>query len=428
MTKEFSVDFALRPSKLGVVSGVEGAPIDTLHDGWDFSAELSRMNTPLVRLSPSRRRPYLRLCSIFPSVSLDPTLPESYDFSLADGYILSAAGSGAKLLLSLGECDKRYLDEPEKWAEACIGIIAHYNEGFADGYKLGIKYCELFAHEGGALKEGVTPEAHAELYRTVARALKERFPRLKLGGYSAGGFRALNHIDASEDERRQLEYLDAYLSALRAPERAPLDFLSWCCHADEPEEITVHANYARSYLAQHGYKRTESIITSLSLGAAALERRYPAYLASALVIAESSSADTVISASILPYSADNALFTLDDCSEHHPYAAYEVMTSFGELYRLGRRASSSQDFRREVYLLAAADKAGAGLLLVSRDFSGTVRVELKNAPSDKCKIKGIIGGGKRGAGYLTEREGIPLGQGALTLKVGKNEVYFITLL
>ena len=166
---------------------------------------------------------------------------------------------------------------------------------------------------------------------------------------------------------------------------------------------------------------------SLTLGASPMERAYAANLASALLIAESSSVDMVFSASFLPYSRQNTLFTLDDCTEHHLYSGYEVMSAYADVLALGKRAYTSQDFRREAYILASTSDAGSALLLVTREFMGSVAIEIKGTTAKACKIKGIIGGGKRGAGYITEREGIPLGQGTLALKVGKNEVYLITL-
>jgi hypothetical protein len=38
----------------------------------------------------------------------------------------------------------------------------------------------------------------------------------------------------------------------------------------------------------------------------------------------------------------------------------------------------------------------------------------------------LVGGGEKGAGFFTEEKGLPLRDGPLNLRIGKNEVYFLT--
>ena len=426
MNKEFTVDFGGNGARLRAVYGVCGAPVEPRLFGWDFTEEYKEMMPRGVRLD-ARNAAALSATEIFLDISCDPADPTAYDFAEADRIVLAARECGASLLLSLGEYGRRartLLSRPELLAEIYCGIISHYNEGFAEGCKLGIKYCELFALEGcfGSAEE------HAALYAQVSSRIKERFPRLKLGAYSSGGFKSLNNLDVSDAERGYMSYLESFLSALSAcTTGAALDFFSWRADVDSPEELALHANYAKHYLAQFGFKRCESILTGLTLSDKPTSRECPSSLASAVILAQRGNIDAAYPFSAYPYSPSNSLFTLDDATDKHEYAAYETARCLGELFSMKNEVPSSPDYRREVYLLAASDKDRAAILLVTRAFSGTVSIEISGLDAREYKIKGILGGGKRGVGYSTEKSGIPITDGKILLKTGKNEVYFLLL-
>ena len=70
----------------------------------------------------------------------------------------------------------------------CEHIIRHYNEGWANGFKLGIEYWEIWNEPDGKKPNGDqpnwsgTPEEFYEMYSVTAAHLKKRFPKLKIGG------------------------------------------------------------------------------------------------------------------------------------------------------------------------------------------------------------------------------------------------------
>ena len=58
-----------------------------------------------------------------------------------------------------------------KWTEICAGIVRHYNCGWANGFKFGIKYWEIWNEpENPPMWDG-TRQEFFELYRTASLRL-----------------------------------------------------------------------------------------------------------------------------------------------------------------------------------------------------------------------------------------------------------------
>ena len=133
----------------------------------------------------------------------------------------------------------------------------HYNEGWANGFKLGIKYWEIWSAPDTAECWAGDRQEYFELYRITANHLRERFPRIKIGAYGARGFYSLNRLDASEEMKTYLPYMQQFFAYITKPETAaPLDFFTWACYTSNPEELAMHAKYARTYLDGAGLRRT----------------------------------------------------------------------------------------------------------------------------------------------------------------------------
>ena len=439
------VDFTKRNGRIKPVSSAVGGPRSGPLLEVDFTEEFKAASIPAVRVRnaqfPYGFNQYVDVHCIFPDLTRDPEDETAYNFGPTDAYLLSVKDAGAEIFLCLGESSdpfgsKLYIKPPrdlELFASICTHIVAHYNESWALGFKLGIKYCEIFPGADEPSGFDGSPSEYAELYSKVAIALKERFPKLKVGAYSSGGFRALNHFDATEQERGYLQYLDSFLGAISKREEAvPLDFLSWRCITDSPEELSIHSSYAKTYLAQYGYKKAQSIVsefnlTYVNINRALAMREYPALLASAFTVAQKCGIDMMFYSDLYPSSGNNAVLTVDDGFTKRLYASYGVFSAFGKLFKEKNALETTPDARRELYSLAAMGKDSAAVLLVSRDFSGELELELKDCPFSRYSIKGILGGGERGRGFSTEAANIPLESGRIYLKVGKCEVYFVTL-
>ena len=430
------VDFSKKAGRIKPLFSSPSLPVSQYPCRYDVSSLLSELNVGTVRLRPSIDLE-IGISDVFPDPDLDPRLEASYNFRALDAAASLVKGQGMDIYLSLGEradvsCSAlRTLAprDPEKWAEICVGIIRHLNEGFAGGFKYGIKYVEIWPEADSLSSFRSSPEEFYELYTTVATRLKEHFPRLRVGGYSCKGFYSLNHVDGSEEEKRAIDFLESFLDYISA-RKAPLDFLSWQCYATSPEELALHSNYAASYLVNSGYKKALSIVSGFNLRCktpdTVYQKSYPAFLASSLIIAEKSSVDMLFYSDLSPFGRDNGLFSLDDRIAVRRYGAFGAAKAFGELFRIGTAAETGEDYRRELYTLAAGGRDRGALLIVTGEYNGQITVELKNSPFTLCSIVGLTGGGERGSGASSGAENIPISSGRLNLKAGRDQVYLIS--
>lgn len=437
-----SIDFSRKVGKIKPVNCLNNGPRFGMELEHDFTEQYKEMAPGLVRISgieaPYASSRYLDIHCIFPDMELDERFEASYNFAPTDRYLASVKECGADIFLRLGEsCEpyevKTHTRPPKdygKIARICERIIAHYNKGWANGFKYNVKYVEIMCDVDTEAGWYGTPNEYYELYVTVANHLKEAYPKLKVGAYSSGGFYSLNHYDGSKEQKAYIDFMEGFFSYITREKPAPLDFFSWKCYAESPEEVSLHANYAKSYLGQYGLKKTQSVISEFNLEGtdkdSYLERKYPSSLARAMIIAQKSNVDMMFYSHLDPASHWNALYSLDDRRDKHLYSAYHVMTAFGTLASLGNVVDTTEDYRTEIYSLATVDANYGALVFSTADYSGIVEINLSGREFTSYSIRGVIGGGDRGCGFFTEERGLPLRNGSVTLRVGKNEVYFLT--
>ncbi|CAG7618385.1 hypothetical protein ACFQI7_02755 [Paenibacillus allorhizosphaerae] len=225
----------------------------------DVSHYYAKTEIPLVRLhDPNWPHAWeVDIHTIFPDFSKDPADPASYDFSRTDEYIRTIVATGADIVYRLGEsiehtATKYYIHPPEdygKWAQICIGIIRHYNQGWAGGFHYGIKYWEIWNEPDKVVGPkhkmwSGTWEQFYELYAAASTAIKRFDPQLKVGGYAAT---SVNRDD----------FLNEFLTVCR-DRRLPLDFFSWHVYSADPQQIVKDARFAREKLDAYGYPQAES--------------------------------------------------------------------------------------------------------------------------------------------------------------------------
>ena len=442
MKRTVSIDFSHKAGKMPLAIGLVGGPMFSAIEDVSLEKEFAELVPPVIlpsepALSPSG---VLDVHEIFPDFNLDEHFELSYNFKNADKYVLSAKNLGAEVFLRLGEgldftATSRFNRPPtdyQKYARVLERIIAHYNQGFAGGYRLGIKNVELTMLSDRAHGFSGNIDDFFELYSISARYVKERMPRIRVGGYLSGGFRTLNHVDTGKEEKGYVPYLEEFLRLVSENSGVPLDFLSWSCYADTPEELALHSKYASSYLTHYGLKKTLSYVTEFNLnvakrGEAYCSRQYPADLAATLITAVKSELDALLLADTHPYSYKNGLHTLDDRRAFHPYAAYHVMREMFKVLR-GKcnLVQSGADYRHELYSLALTSEGQGYVIVATRDFEGDVEINLCAHSFTNYSVTAVLGGGERGQGFVTAANNLKLGE-RVVLRAGKHEVYFITL-
>ena len=142
--------------------------------------------------------------SIFPNFDADENDENSYDFAFTDYIIKKLINLGTKPFYRLGSSIetlhwiKTYHIYPPKdylkWAKICEHIIAHYNEGWANGFHYGIEYWEIWNEpeqyidiEKNQMWKG-TYDEFLKFYEVSSNHLKNRFPNIKIGGHGGCGF------------------------------------------------------------------------------------------------------------------------------------------------------------------------------------------------------------------------------------------------
>lgn len=257
-----SADFSVRSGTIRPLHGVNKGP---LAPGglFDVIQEQKELGIPFTRLHDCGwPNPHVvDHHVVFPDPRADPTLAESYDFGMTDEYIAAVLETGAEPIYRLGESIehtrvKRHAHPPadmEKWTAVCLGIIRHYNEGWANGFHHNIRHWEIWNEPDNrpAMWSG-DDEDYLELYRTAAKAIKQAFPTLKVGGPGLGSSGKLIGTELAPTE-----FVEKFLSMCRA-EGVPLDFFSWHCYTDNPTELANRAKAIRRLLDSHGFTDTES--------------------------------------------------------------------------------------------------------------------------------------------------------------------------
>ena len=250
-----SVDFSKPVGTIKPINGVNNGPV-TGGGMLNVSEAYAQLKLPYARLhDPNWPHPReVDIPQIFPDFTKDVNDPNSYDFRQTDDYIRSILDCGTQILYRLGvsiEHTKRKIythppTDPAKWAQICVGIIKHYNDGWADGYHYGIKYWEIWNEpdnpDGDCMWSG-TPEQYYELYHAASVAIKSYNPELKVGGFGATSINP--------------EFTNGFLSYCQQ-HQLPLDFFSWHVYTQDLSLISKIATETHELVAKYGYPQAES--------------------------------------------------------------------------------------------------------------------------------------------------------------------------
>jgi hypothetical protein len=202
--------------------------------------------------------------AIFKNFDADAKDPANYSFKPTDIYIAQIIETGAEIIWRLGVNIGTDTDEesaalkrnanPQKWADICVHIIMHYNDGWADGFHYNIKYWEIWNEpESGDDNNGVSSmfvgfwEDYLRLYETASKAIKTYNPKLLVGGYAATLI------------VRPKDYMLTFLERVKET-ASPLDFFSFHRYIDDPQITVDWANLVDRKLTAAGFKDVPVII------------------------------------------------------------------------------------------------------------------------------------------------------------------------
>ena len=385
-TATIRVDFSKQTGRIKPMHGVGQPPFF----GLDFSMfrYLTEAGIPFSRLHDvggwfggSR---FVDIPNLFPDFGADPADPESYDFAFTDRLITALVKAGVEPFFRLGVTIENYASvkayrifppsDPLKWAQICEGVIRHYTEGWADGFEYDIRYWEIWNEPDNGESPSNnqmwlgTKEQYFELYGVASRYLKERFPRLKIGGYASCGFYAIAGIKTDPNAKasaRELYFVEFFEEFLRYVKEngCPLDFFSWHSYASI-EHTAIFARYARRKLDEYGFTDTETTCN---------EWNYMIHLRGTAAHAALTAA-MMLSFQHLPL--DSAMFydarlgvsdyaSLFDPNTRKPFPSYYAFSAYNELYRRGTEVPVLMNGAEGIYAAAAKGDDGGAIMLAN---------------------------------------------------------------
>lgn len=248
-----TVDPASRAGTIRPLHGINNGPI-CFGGLVDLSARHRELGVPIVRLHDCEwpHPAVVDVPTIFPDFAADAGNPASYRFDKTDDYLQSIVDVGAQIVYRLGtsieHTRRKYHVHPPpdagKWADICVHIIRHYNDGWAGGFRHNIRYWEIWNEPDlGALMWSGTFDDYVRLYAATSRAIKAHDVHLKVGGPAVAFPRK--------------PFLADFVGTCRR-DNLPLDFCSWHTYTSHPRDLAENARHVRDILDRHGFQRTES--------------------------------------------------------------------------------------------------------------------------------------------------------------------------
>ncbi|MBQ7913806.1 MAG: hypothetical protein IJ308_08775 [Clostridia bacterium] len=345
---------------------------------------------------------YVDIENIFRNFDADVNDPASYDFAFTDWLFERYEENGTKPFYRLGctienqHAIKAYRIYPPKdnlkWAQICEHIILHYNEGWANGYRYGIEYWEIWNEPDNEPEIADNPmwkgtkEQFFELYATAASYLKGKFPKLKIGGYASCGFYKIAQIEANPNANISpridyfVEFFHDFLQYITDEKhKAPLDFFSWHSYANLEANV-IFSNYARKTLDEYGFIQTEQLCNEWNPGI-----KLRGTLRDAANIAANMIAWHYTSLSMAMYYdwrlnlSYNGAIGANVIFEQKPFKAFYSFKAFNELYKKGAQVSAVSN-EGKVYALGAKDENELAVLIVNyTDEAREIAIEAEGA-------------------------------------------------
>lgn len=363
--------------------------------GEGLDAAFGELNIPYSRLHDTvfLNSHFVDVHAIFPDFGRDENDPDAYDFAFTDWLIARLQKAGTRAFYRLGESIENYqavkayyIYPPAdygKWARVCEHIVAHYNEGWKDGFRMGIEYWEIWNEPDNypdiadnQMWKG-TFEEFLSFYETVSNHLKKRFPDIKIGGYGSCGFyailkqRSAEQANVSDRTDYFVDCFERFLKYVSSEEhRSPLDFFSWHSYSDVHANV-AYARYAREMLDRYGFPRAESILNEYNPGIALKGTlRDASNICANMLALQKQPLDMLMYYDCAAASDYCGLF---EPITKRPFAAYYVFQSFSRLYRL-KNMTETGETKDGLFAVSAFDgKRGAALVTNNAEREREVR-------------------------------------------------------
>ena len=327
---------------------------------------------------------FVDIANVFRNFDADENDPASYDFAFTDWLLNAIDAQKTKVFYRLGatienqQKIKAYNIYPPKdnlkWARICEKIIAHYNEGWANGYRLGVEYWEIWNEpdnypdiEDNCMWRG-TFEQYMELYKVSSLHLKARFPYIKIGGYASCGFYNLfedNFAKTANSSSRTEYFMECFEKFLKfvKENNLPLDFFSWHSYSDAEKNV-AYEKYVHENLEKYGFVNTESILNEWNPG---IEHR-GTLLDSCNVVEMMLKMQNTTVDMLMYYDGQvhGAYQGMYNPVSFEPFKTYYVFKAFSKLYKLQNQVKVT-DISEGISCVAAANGNEKAVLITNNN-------------------------------------------------------------
>ena len=391
-------DFTKTTGKIKPMHGVGQPPADICDDGIEHSLfhYLTEANIPYCRMHDTcgsyGANVFVDVPNLFRDFDADENDPASYDFAFTDALFEKMVEAKLEPYFRLGvtienaHMIKSYRifppKDPEKWARICEHIVRHYNEGWANGYRFGITYWEIWNepdNEEEIAKNNMwkgTKEQYYDLYAATAKRLKDCFgDKIKVGGFANTGL-YLGYMEKEPKyqkphevthwEARAIYHTEFTRGFLRRIKRdnLPLDFFSHHSYLTVERTKDVQA-YAERILAEEGFPDIEIHLNEWNTDRTRETRGTTKAAAdvTAMMIAMQKTKMSVM----CYYDArcsTSVYAGLFNPTTEQPSCTYYAFKAFGKLYALGN-AVETTGYGDGLYALAATDGKTRGVLIAN---------------------------------------------------------------
>ena len=374
-----SVDFSSAGKKIKPVHGVGQPPF--LGRNYKLFACLRDAHIPYSRLhdvggAVTGQGIYVDIPNLFKDFDADPENPDSYSFAFTDDLLRALVTNGVAPYFRLGVSIENYVVElgprkifpPKdnlKWAKICEGVVRHYTEGWANGFKWKIDYWEIWNEpdgeeppESNAMWRG-TFRQYLDLYGTAQKHLKAKFPHLNFGAYGSCGFESLCSKWKPERSAHHMRCFNEFLDYIREND-CPPDFFSFHCYGPW-WKIEKQANHARRELDKAGLKNVPIHLTEWLSAHGVGTVKQAALIADTIARLQDSVVDL---ATIYDARCSSGMYSpLFDPVKWAPRKAYYAFRAFGDLYALGTEVPVACS-NKEIAALAAVGQGGDAAMMV----------------------------------------------------------------
>lgn len=190
--RDFLVKQSIKP-----LNGIGNGPLywyqnNRFHIDWQTAFQ--DLNIPIIRyhdveFTNEKNNETVNVSKIFPDFHADASLPESYNFEATDSLLSAASRIGAKVIFRLGENiknewyfagDNTPPADFKKWACVAERIIAHYENGWNNGYRYTNILWEVWNEPDNKSCWNGTIEQYCEFYKVICQHILSKHPNIDI--------------------------------------------------------------------------------------------------------------------------------------------------------------------------------------------------------------------------------------------------------